>query len=138
MSSINEYTRAARWIAATLDGISDVSGIYEAPAPQDAAFPCITFDQTEADDITEVAAHRIAADFLFRVLAVTKGQSTLALEAIADDIDSRLHRAAGTTSDGRVLASVRIGPFHDRPVEDGVTYVRLGGLYRLLVQPLNA
>lgn len=135
---MNEYTRAARWLATTLDGITDVTAVYEAPAPQDAAYPCVTFDQAHASDLTEIGAHRIWADLTFLVAAVTKGLSTLALEAIADEIDTRLHRASGTTSDGRVVSSVRLEPFHDRPVEDGVTYVRLGGLYQLLVQPLNA
>lgn len=138
MTTINEYTRASRWLATTLDGITDVTGIYEAAAPQDATFPCITFDQAEAEDLTVVGENRVWAAFTFQVVAVTKGLSTLAIEAIADAIDSRLHRGSGTTSDGRVVQSTRLEPFHDRPIEDGVTYVRLGGLYQLLVQPLDA
>lgn len=134
---MNEYTRAARWLATALAGLPGTPKVYEAPAPQDATYPCVTFEQHDEADVAVIGAHRVWARFLFLVTAVDKGLSTSALEPVADAIDAALHRTDGTTSDGRVISSTRDDIFHDRPIEEGITYVRLGGTYELLVQPLN-
>ena len=134
---MNEYTRAAHWLVASLAALPGSPKVYEAPAPQDATFPCVVFEQHDETDVSVIGAHRVWARFLFLVTVIDRGLSTLALEPIADAIDAALHRTDGTTSDGRIVSSTRDAVFHDRPVEEGITYVRLGGTYELLVQPLN-
>jgi hypothetical protein len=96
----------------------------------------VTFQQEAETDLAVISEHRIWADSLFLVRATKATRSTEELKAIADEIDARLHRADGTTTDGRVLSSVRSGGYHDTEITDGVTYKHLGGHYALLVQPL--
>jgi hypothetical protein len=136
---VNEFTRATTWLYATLTTppISGAAGVFEHPAPEATASPWITFGQQAETDLAVIGERRVWADFLFLVRAISKGESSKALESIVDEIDSRLHRASGTTSDGRVVASVREEVFSFAEEDHGVIYKHLGGLYRLLVQPLS-
>lgn len=137
---MNEYPRAAEWLYATLTtpAIAGLTGgVHEHPAPQGTAYPAITFSLQAATDVGELAEHRIWAELLLLVRAWGQTRSTASLRAIADEIDARLHRGSGTTSDGRVISSVRLEAHHDRNVADGIEYRALGGIYQLLVQPLS-
>lgn len=141
---MNEYPRAAEWLYATLTtppitGV--VTRVYEHPAPEDvvqADNSYVTFQlQAPVPDLTVIGEHRIWSEMLFLVRATKRSRSTATLKAIADAIDARLHRTSGTVSDGRVVASDRVSPYHDTEITDGVTYKHLGGVFSLLVQPLN-
>jgi hypothetical protein len=138
-TGFNEYTRAAAWLTATLSTppITGVSGVYEHPAPQGAVFPLITFSQQSEIDLEVINANRVWADFIFVVRVIGQTASSLSLQAIADEIDKRLHRTNGVTVDSQVISSVRLSVFHQSEEFQGLEYRHSGGLYELLVQPLS-
>lgn len=149
MSGFTAYTRATRWLFEKLTepaivGIAE--RVYEEDAPAlatSAETKWITFEALDPGaDLAEVGAQRIWTEFAFLVRAVTRGRSTLELEAIVDEIDNRLHRSDGTTADGRVLSCTRQenggSEVPESWLRQGVEYRALGGVYNVIVQPLSA
>jgi hypothetical protein len=136
---MNEYVSAATWLTETLTTppIAGVTAVCEHPAPQLSVYPLITFQQQSELDLEVINAHRVWAEFQFLVRVIGQTASSLDLKAIADEIDARLHRTSGTTSDSQVISSTRKYVFHMPEEAQGVEYRHLGGLYELLVQPLN-
>lgn len=143
MSGFAAYPRATTWLygALTTTPITGVLDAYEDEAPEgvtDADSIWVEFElQEPGSDVTEVGAQRIWTEFVFLVRAMGRGRSTVALEAIADEIDNRLHRKSGTTSDGQVISSTRDREYQESWVKQGVEYRALGGIYHLIVQPLH-
>jgi len=138
MSGFVEYSEAAAWLTATLTGISGMTGgVQEHPAAELSTYPLVTFSEQAWTDVSVINGHRVWSELLFLVTAISKGESTLALKAIATEIDNRLHRASGTTTDGQIIESIRQGGFQTSEVDNGVSYRRLGGFYQLIVQPTN-
>jgi hypothetical protein len=145
MSTINEYVEAATWIVETLTNppIAGLNGpVEESPASQAGStaaetWPRIIFQQQSYHDEMVIAGDRVWSEINLLVLAVTRGESTLALRDIAIEIDARLHKASGVTANAQIIESVRQGGFNDSVDESGISYRRLGGIYQLIVQPLN-
>jgi hypothetical protein len=137
---VNEYPRAIKWLYETLTTtpISGVGTVSEHPAPQGSPRPAITYQLQAPDDLTVVGEARIWAEFLMLVTVSDQTESTYSLKAIADEIDARLHGGSGTADDAAIISSLRVSAFHADELSDGVPYRRLGGLYSLLVQPINA
>ncbi len=138
---MNEYPRAAEWLYATLHGdsalMAAVSGIYEHPAPQGSTYPVVTFQQQAEVDVEVIDANRVWAEFTILVRVIGQTASTASLKAAADRLDALLHRVSGVTADSQVISCVRTEVFHLAEEVNGVSYRHLGGLYSLLVQPLN-
>lgn len=136
---MNEYPRAQRWLYQTLTTppITGVGTVSEHPAPQSAPKPVITYQLQAPDDLMVVGEDRVWAAMLMLVTVSNATESTRSLMAIADEMDRRLHGAQGVADDGRIISCVRQTVFHTDELNDGVPYRRLGGLYELLVQPLN-
>ena len=139
-SGINEYVEACIWLDATLAQvpITGSSGAFEHPAPQDQAYPLVTWQYAGAKDVAEVAAQRIWAEVVMQVAAWGKGGSTVALAAIADEIDRRLQQASGSTTNALIYSCTREQVLSFPEVASGVAYRRLGGLYRLVIQKKGA
>lgn len=141
MSGFSAYTRAARWLFGTLTTvpIAGVVGVYEDAAPEGATDSddiWIEFEaQAPGSDLSEVGEQRIWTEFAFSVRAIARGRDSIALEAIADEIDNRLHRASGTVSGGQIISSVRMQEDPASWLQQGVEYRALGGIYNLIVQP---
>lgn len=137
------YPEATTWMYGKLTSpaISGVVGVYEDAAPQDATTAADTWIEFEllapGLDTAEVGAQRIWTEFAFLVRAMTRGRSTVGLKTIATAIDTRLHRASGTTTDGQVISSTRSQEEQDHWLEQGVEYRSLGGVYNLIVQSIN-
>jgi hypothetical protein len=142
-TQIVAYPEATTWLFDTLatSPITGVVGVFEDAAPEgatSAADVWIEFEaQAPGSDVAEVAEQRIWTEFAFLVRAITRGRSTVALKDIATEIDSRLHRANGVTSDGQIISSVRTQEEQDHWLEQGVEYRALGGIYNLIVQSLT-
>jgi len=136
-----EYLVAAEWLYGTLHGdtplMDVVTDVVEHPGPQDAVYPICTFALHSATDVAEVAEHRIWAQLLMLVTVIGQTTSTLDLKAAAIRIDALLHRTSGSVSDGQVISSVRREEFYAPDQYEGIQYRRIGGMYELLVQPLN-
>jgi len=146
MSGFSAYTRAATWMFGVLTSppISGVAlsglAVYDLDAPEGATSGADVWIEYEAmapgSDVAEVAEQRIWTEFAFTVLAVTRGRSAKALEAIVDEIDNRLHRKSGTTSDGQIIQATRSEEVPPKPwLDQGVEFRGMGGIYNLIVQP---
>ncbi|MBA3587309.1 MAG: hypothetical protein H0W41_06705 [Chloroflexi bacterium] len=141
MSGFFAYPEAITWLYATLTTppIAGVIGVYEQSAPIGATTSDDTWIEYEpfapGGDVAEVSEQRIWTEFAFLVRAVKRGRSTMDLKAIAMEMDTRLHRADGTTTDGQVISCVRSDERPDSWLEQGNEYRGLGGLYHLIVQP---
>lgn len=149
MAGFTAYTRANRWLYGVLTA-SPITGVtrsgldvYEDAAPEgvtDADSVWIEFEALNpGDDVAEVGRQRIWTEFAFLVRAVKRGRSYQGLEAIADEIDHRLNRVAGTVSDGQVISSTRQEDGAEVPeswLKEGVEYRGLGQVFNLIVQPL--
>lgn len=142
MTGFTAYTRATRWLYTklTTPPIAGVLDVYEDQAPEGITTKesvWIEFELvTDGQDVAEVGEQRIWTEFPFAVRALIRGRDTIALEDIADEIDSRLHRASGTTSDGQVISSVRTQEAAPPYIAEGVEYRGLEATYNLIVQPL--
>lgn len=139
--SYEPYTGAATWIfeKLTTPAIAGVAGVYEDDAPGGSTTSASTWVVFEllapGDDVSEVAEQNIWTDFVFVVHAIARGRSTKALAIIAEEINTRLHRASGVAGGARILSSTRQRPEHDNWTEMGIEYRSLGGVYSLIVQP---
>lgn len=136
---MNEYPRLAKWLYTTLTTppIPGIKTVSEHPAPQGSLRPTITFLLQAPDDLTVVGEDRVWATFVMLVTATNQTESTASLKPYADEIDKRLHGTDGVADDARIISSVRLSAFQSDELNDGVPYRRLGGIYELLVQPLN-
>lgn len=143
MTSIVAYPEAITWLYGKLTNtpITGVLDVFEDDAPEGATSADDVWVVFEAmapgADVSEVGAQRIWTEFAFRVWAVARGSDTIGLKDIATEIDARLDRASGVTSDGQIISSVRTDEDHGKWLEQGVEYRALGGLYNLIVQSLT-
>jgi len=142
-TAIYEYPEATTWLYDTLTSspITGIKDAYEDWAPEGATGDgdvWIEFEaQADGSDAAEVAEQRIWTEIPFIVRAVTRGRSTVALKPYAKEIDARLHRKDGTTTDARIISSVRTGPHQDHWLAQGIEFRALGGFYNLIVQSLD-
>lgn len=133
---MSEIITADEWLYATLSGDATLiaavgTRIYGHVAPNSATFPLIIFAPVDnPTDLMVVNAKRVWSDGTWQVKVVSETQSLAGLEAIADRIDTLLHRQSGSG----VVACVRQGPLSYIEIVDGVQYRHLGGLYRIQVQ----
>lgn len=145
MSGFFAYPEAITWLYATLTNppITGVTNggldVFEDDAPEGATSVESLWIEYEpfapGADVAEIAEQRIWTEFAFFVRACKRGRSTMALKDVANEIDNRLHRADGTTTDGLILSCTRSDERADNALEQGNEYRSLGGLYHLIVQP---
>ncbi|HEV8639448.1 MAG TPA: hypothetical protein VG370_35005 [Chloroflexota bacterium] len=131
-----EPYRADQFIFAALNAPPAVADgrIYQGVAPEGAALPFVVFQMLAGTDLAQLGAFRVWANLLYLIKATGQGSSFAALAPLADAIDARLHRASGTTADGRVLTCVREEAHTMVEVTDGRQWRHAGGVFRLLVQ----
>lgn len=110
---------------------------YELPAPQRDALgapvapPYIGVQLHPNPDVTFVG-RRAMAVVEATVVAIGPEEELPALEGIAREVDGRLERHAGTTAEGAfVLSCRRTTPLRYPSREGDLTYMHVGGLYRL-------
>ena len=137
----DELTRAEQWLYATLTGDATLTGIigarvYSELAPSGATFPCVVSGLQSATDVQTHNANRIMVAALWLVKGIAQAESFGGqLQQIADRLDVLLHRSAGGSADSAsIITSVRVEPFKQAAVEDGVHYRSLGGIFRLYTQ----
>lgn len=141
MTSGALYTRATTYLYGKLTSppISGVLDVYEDNAPQGATQADSLWIEFElmapGADVAEIAEQRIWTEFAFRITACCRGRSTKALEAVADEIYSRLHRSNGTVAGGDVISATRSDEVVGNDLAQGIEYRQLGGIYNLIVQP---
>jgi hypothetical protein len=134
---VAETARTRAWIwgllanDATLSpliGAGSAARIYNGVAPAGTSYPYVVMQLLSGgNDLMAVGAIRIWADALWLIKAVTRGTSSGPLEPIVNRIDALLHAASGTVTNGVIWECVRERPFELPTVEDGVSYLQLGG-----------
>lgn len=137
---MSEIVEAEQWLYSTLSGDSTLTGlatggVWRVLAPAKTALPYVIFQKQAARDVSTVAAIRIMDSLLYTVKAVVLKSDYLAKgAAMADRIDTLLHRQTATTSNAYVFACYREEPFSMDELTAGTEYSHLGGIYRLYVQ----
>lgn len=117
--------------------ISQVARVYADIAPQGTPFPYILATNTDpGQDVAVVGAIRVMTNAIWVVRGVAQGsQYSTTLKAIADRVDTLLHRQQGAIAGGgTMIASYREQPFRLPETANGISYRHLGGQYRTLVQ----
>lgn len=142
MSGFFAYPEAVTWLygVLTTPPITGVIGAYEDAAPEGVTNSASIWIEYEpfapGGDVAEIAENRIWTEFAFFVRVCKRGRSTMDLKTIATEMDNRLHRKDGTTTDGRILSCTRSDERPEHWLEQGNEYRALGGLYHLIVQPV--
>jgi hypothetical protein len=135
--AVHELLGCEEWLYTTLStdaalGSVVSTRVYSAPAPQNAAYPFVSFAQVSAADDNLVAGGRACVEVTYQVEVVSEGASFGPLRAAANRIDAILHGAHGTATAGSVtIASTRDEPYKETEIVNGVRYNHLGGVYRL-------
>lgn len=137
-----ESSYTAQWLYETLDGDATLmallgSGerIYEQPAPQESAFPFVTFQlQSDVDVMTVDTRNRIFVDQLWLIRATTDSTSFAASKAIANRVDFLLQNANGAADGATVYHCSREESFRLVEIDNGKQYRHLGGIYRIIIQ----
>lgn len=112
-----------------------VEGVHRHPAPADAEYPLITYEQQDGGaDLMTVNGTRVMVRTIYLVRVIGKEVGPEDLEAAADLIDTLLHQYQNPTASSGVLSCVRNQPFEMIEVENLVEYTHLGGLYELTVR----
>ncbi len=105
-----------------------------AQAASEAAYPCVVFSAISSTDVRVIAGVRLACNCLYAVKVIGRGNGFAAIATAVDRVDTLLHNQRdATVADGLVLSCVRVQPFSQVEVEDGVRYYSRGGLYRLMI-----
>lgn len=141
---IAEVTEAGIWIRQQLRNngkIQAVSGLVDriwwGTAPDDAAYPFITWNVLSTEDLMGVGANIIWADLVVLVRVTGNQASTLPLRDVVVGIQEALHKKSGQTNVAKIIASTRERPHVMPPEKDGdITYSHMGGEYRIRVRPL--
>jgi hypothetical protein len=134
---VSESTVTDAWLYTTLteDGtLAALVGdrVYADLAPGDAAHPLVVFALQSSVDLLAVGAVRVWAEQVYQVQAIGEGSAYAALAAVADQVDTLLHRASGTVTAGTVWSCVREGELRYTETDRGVTYHHLGALWRIM------
>lgn len=140
-----EITAAERWLAGVLksdgDLISLVNGrVYANRVPSTGSYPCILFAfYHPGPDLYAAPDVRVLSSLRYIVRGIVEGESTIAVQPIADAIDRLLQASGGSNVDGVIGNCIREQPFfmpEDQQVGQVIkSWRHLGGIYRLTVQP---
>jgi hypothetical protein len=134
---VADTARIRAWIHATLTADPALAGLigercYHGNAPAAAQHPFVVFQMlSPGNDLLALGARRIWADPLYLIKAVTKGDSSVQIEPIADRIDALLHAKSGQVTNGIIWECVRERPHEQPELTNGVRYMNLGGEYRI-------
>jgi hypothetical protein len=97
------------------------------------AYPMVRFNELAAKDSNGSGAQRISTSTLYLVRAIGQGSGFLAIDTVADAIDTALHGVQYTATGGSVLCCLREQPFEKYDVDGETTYYSRGGIYRIIV-----
>lgn len=136
---MNEAFRGYEWLYSTLSAgtalVAVVSTrLYRHHAPQGAVVPYVVFRYEGGHDVAGVGTARVMTEGVYQVRATGLWADYATIKSAADQIDTLLQGASGTTSDTTIAACVREEVFELNDLaDDGQSYAHVGGLYRLTV-----
>lgn len=132
-----EADAADEFIFTTLHGDATLMGlvtdVYNSEGTQGVAiFPAVIFQFMSAVDYAAVGAARIWADMIYLVKVVGETADYAVLGPAVARIDTLLHRASGTVTDGTVWSCTREQPFRMVDNVASKQYRHAGATYRIL------
>lgn len=131
---------ARRWLAGKLADPSVAAagstGVYRAPAPNEAVYPFVAVTVLTERPVTAMGQgsdeiNRLDID----VTVWDTGQSSARADAIAAAVNALLHKSSpGAVTGGSVDCCIRVsGVPIDAPIENGVQFQKAGGVYETWV-----
>jgi len=141
---VNEEAAVADYLVDYLTADSTlmamINGVWLRSSPADVATPLVKIDRQDASDLMVVNLYRVWADLTFLVRAasenVERGQPDWTdVRAIADRIDTLLHKHEATTSTLQ-MHSFREESYTDESIEGGKLFLHAGGIYRVRAHAL--
>lgn len=138
---MSETLVAERWLTDILSNDATLAGlingrVYGYVAPNDAGLPFVVFKYFEGADEIGVGAVRLCSVLQYIVEVIGEGESFVALETIANQVDVLLHGRNNVLVDGgNIVECIRMRPTASvEVIEGGVQYRHLGGIYQMIVQ----
>lgn len=124
------------YLASTLATVENVpGGVHSDVIPPNAPLPAIVFNYQSGTDVQVVGSERICTNALYQVKVVGyNDDGNVVVDAIADEIDSLLHKSSGTVTGGNVFSCVRERPIAYTEAAQDKMYRHRGGLYRIQAQ----
>lgn len=131
---------ARRWLASKLAhgsiAAAGSTGVYKAPAPNEAVYPFVAVTVLTERPISAMGQqgdeiNRLEVD----ITVWDTGESSARADAIAAALNAQIHRAQpDVVTGGRVDCCTRVsGVPIDSPIENGVQFQKAGGVYEIWV-----
>lgn len=147
----NEHVGACAWLATRLGGDATLSSLVSGPFldlvpqtdPQTKApptFPALIYSLHVPRDRRGVGGRRILSELTYAVKVCGQGNGLLALQSAADRADALLQDAGvqSVSIGGQsytIAGCYRESPLGYAELSEGVRWVYLGGLYRIVIHP---
>lgn len=138
--SVTPAVVARRWLASRLAhgsiAAAGSTGVYKAPAPNEAVYPFVAVTVLTERPISAMGQQSDEINKLDIDITVwDTGESSARADAIAAAINQQIHRAApGSVAGGRIDCCTRVsGVPIDSPIENGVQFQKAGGVYEIWV-----
>lgn len=131
MPTFTDTWTASQWLYSTLNVTAVTTlatgGVHVGVVPTEQEMPYVVMRSIPADDLMVVGAVRIWSPQLWDVIAV--GEVWETVDKIAAAVDVLLHKGSGAPSSGIVHECTRERAISFDEVDEGVTYVYVGGTY---------
>ncbi len=129
--------RVYQWVRQMLTGDAQIAAaigtrVYDRRAPEGTPYTLVIVQFMGATPLMVVGAARVWFDGLYLVKIVGKTNSPIALEPLADRIDTVLHGASGTVTGANILTCTQSGEVN-YPDQDGQHH-HLGAEWRIRAQ----
>lgn len=132
---------AEEFLQTTLEGDAQLAAaiggaveVYWGSGPDTAGETFIVLDQVTGADLEEVGGEPIWLDEAYLVKVVKQTESWAAIGPVYARVHALLHKAAGATASGNVVACVRESVVKQSEIDQGKAYLALGGIYRIQTQ----
>ena len=128
--AVQDYLEADATLMGLLNG-----GIFLRSVPVSAATPFVKIDRLDTSDLMVINGHRVWTTITYNIRGITRGPDWTEVRAIADQLDTLLHRQTYTDAYVGLIDVIRLEPFTDETLEDsGPPYLHAGGLYEFKAQ----
>lgn len=138
MTTINEEVAAQLALKDYLEADTTLMGMINGVALRSVSSkvptPFVKIDRQDASDLMVINGSRVWAELTYLVRGIAQGPDWATVQAIADQLDTILHRQAVTDAVVGIRDIIRLESFTDETIEAGELYVHAGGIYRLVAQ----
>lgn len=139
MTTINEEVAAQLAVQDYLEADTELmgmlnGGIFLRSVPTSAATPIVKIDRLDAEDLMVINGHRVWTRVTYNIRGISTGPDWTDVQAIADRLDTILHRQVYLDPTVGLIDIIRTEPFTDETTETGNYYIHAGGIYEFKAQ----